>query len=158
MVLPFWLRIKQYSCGSLKTSSWVTVHAIQAIGIANKNNHAVCVLNSMMIQIQMGKKVWVAFAIPMFGFGLSWTRDNYYTFRDLGLCSDCVLASNEKRGYTTLIEGNIFIYPPCLSTPNFVYLINRKSIRTQPAKNSTRRKYFSLAKSYFLTNNSFFST
>jgi len=41
MVLPVRERVKQYSLGSLKTSSWVTVHAIQAMGNASRNNRAV---------------------------------------------------------------------------------------------------------------------
>jgi len=59
MVLPLWQRLRQYSRGSLKTSSWVTVHAIQAMGIASKNNHATCVLNSMVIECKRAGKCFI---------------------------------------------------------------------------------------------------
>jgi hypothetical protein len=43
MVLLWWQRLMKNSRGSRKISSWVTVQAIHAIGMANKNNQAICV-------------------------------------------------------------------------------------------------------------------
>ena len=59
MVLPLWQRFRQYSLGSLKTSSWVTVHEMQAIGIASKNNQAVCVSSGIHKKCRSAKKVLI---------------------------------------------------------------------------------------------------
>jgi len=58
MLLPSWQRFTQYSRGSRKTSSCVTVQAIQAMGIANIKSHTICVLNSINNQIANGLKMF----------------------------------------------------------------------------------------------------
>lgn len=59
MVLAVLERFIQNSRGSRKTSSWVTVHTIQAIGIPNINNHAICVLKAIPYKSQNGQIVLV---------------------------------------------------------------------------------------------------
>jgi hypothetical protein len=51
MVLPSWQRLRQYSRGSRKTSSWVTVHAMQAMGSASVNSQVSCVVHAIINQI-----------------------------------------------------------------------------------------------------------